>query len=216
MKKIRAFYRKTGNLKYISHLDMNRFMNRLIRMARLPVLYTEGFNPHPYVNFALPLSLGFESTYECVDFKVEDDADLSAIEAGMKTFSPPGLEVFKVADAVHKSGDIAAARFTVTLHCADDKTAENIKAFLSVDSITVEKTTKKGGAKTIDIAPQLSDIEFEYSENTLKISLTLPAGSENNISPSLLIGVIKEAIPETSLIGVTRTMLYISGGREFK
>ncbi len=61
MKNVRVFYSKKGRMKFISHLDMNRFMTRMILKSGLPVWYTEGFNPRPYLTFALPLSLGFES-----------------------------------------------------------------------------------------------------------------------------------------------------------
>ena len=60
-------------MRFISHLDMTRFMSRTIRRAELPVWYTEGFNPHLYMTFALPLSLGFESDYEVVDIRLLDD-----------------------------------------------------------------------------------------------------------------------------------------------
>ncbi len=53
---VRAFYKKTGRLKYISHLDINRCMQRAIKMSGLPVWYTEGFNPHAYVTFASALT----------------------------------------------------------------------------------------------------------------------------------------------------------------
>ena len=73
MKNVRLFYSKTGRLKFISHLDMTRFMSRIITRSKIPVWYTEGFNQHVYMNFALPLSLGFESVYEVVDFRLNDD-----------------------------------------------------------------------------------------------------------------------------------------------
>ena len=64
MKTVRVFFKKLGRMKFISHLDMTRFMSRLITKANIPVWYTEGFNQHLYMNFAVPLSLGFEGLYE--------------------------------------------------------------------------------------------------------------------------------------------------------
>ena len=61
MRNVRLFYKKLGNMKFVSHLDMSRFIIKVIRMSKIPVWYSEGFNPHPYITFALPLSLGFES-----------------------------------------------------------------------------------------------------------------------------------------------------------
>lgn len=61
MTTVRIFYKKLDVAKYISHLDMQRCMQRAVKRAKLPVWYTEGFNPHPYITFALPISLGIES-----------------------------------------------------------------------------------------------------------------------------------------------------------
>ena len=67
LRNVRIFYEKKGRMKFVSHLDMNRFMSRLIAKSKIPVWYTEGFNSHIYINFALPLSLGFESDYEVLN-----------------------------------------------------------------------------------------------------------------------------------------------------
>ena len=61
MKNVRVFFEKHGPCKYISHLDTNRVMLRAIGKSRLDIWYTEGFNRHAYITFALPLSLGFAS-----------------------------------------------------------------------------------------------------------------------------------------------------------
>ena len=60
-------------MRFVSHLDMNRFMTRVIRKTNIPVWYTQGFNSRLYIAFALPLSLGFESDYEAMDLKITDD-----------------------------------------------------------------------------------------------------------------------------------------------
>ena len=73
LKSVRLFFKKNGPLKFVSHLDMNRVMIRLLRLSKVPVWYTEGFNRHPYITFALPLSLGFSSEYEVMDFRFDND-----------------------------------------------------------------------------------------------------------------------------------------------
>ena len=74
LKSVRLFFKKNGPLKFVSHLDMNRVMIRLLRLSKVPVWYTEGFNRHPYITFALPLSLGFSSEYEVMDFRFDNDS----------------------------------------------------------------------------------------------------------------------------------------------
>ena len=73
MHNIRVFYNKTQRAKYISHLDINRCMQRALKRSGLPVWYTEGFHTHIYVTFALPTPLGFESMYEAMDFRLIEE-----------------------------------------------------------------------------------------------------------------------------------------------
>ncbi|MBR3737453.1 MAG: TIGR03936 family radical SAM-associated protein, partial [Eubacterium sp.] len=80
MQEIRLRFSKTDTAKYISHLDINRAFQRAFSRAKINLWYTEGFNPHPYMSFSLPLSLGVESLCENVDIRIIDDsADYSEI-----------------------------------------------------------------------------------------------------------------------------------------
>ena len=130
-------------MRFISHLDMTRFMSRLIRRANIPVWYTEGFNPHLYMTFALPLSLGFESDYNVLDIRVlDDDYDISVLPEKLNAVCPPYITFFDVAEPQKKAGDVTAAEFDITF---DDNgvIAKDINDFLVRDSIVVLKKTKK-------------------------------------------------------------------------
>ena len=67
MKPVRILLKKTGLAIYISHLDMNRCLSRAVIRAKIPLWYTEGFNPKPYLNFLCPLALGQEGLAEPLD-----------------------------------------------------------------------------------------------------------------------------------------------------
>ena len=73
MKTIRVLFHKTGRAIYISHLDLTRAMGRALARTQLPVWYTEGFHPHLYMTFALPLSLGVEGLCETMDFWLTEE-----------------------------------------------------------------------------------------------------------------------------------------------
>ena len=71
---VRISFKKMNEASYISLLDMQRVMQRVLKRSGLPVWHTLGFNPHIYMTFACPLSLGQESECECVDVKTEAEA----------------------------------------------------------------------------------------------------------------------------------------------
>ena len=72
-KDVRVWFSKTGTARYISHLDLNRCMSRAFHKAKLPLWYTEGFNPHVFLTFAAPLSLGFEGRRESMDIRLIEE-----------------------------------------------------------------------------------------------------------------------------------------------
>ena len=103
MLRLRATFKKTGRAKYISHLDLNRCMLRIFRRSKLPVWYTEGFNPHPYYSFALALSLGFESDCEIMDFNITDDnMPLSVIKDRLNEVMPEGMGIVDIVPQKNK------------------------------------------------------------------------------------------------------------------
>ena len=71
MSELRLLFEKRGNARYISHLDLMQVFRRAFARAEIPVAYTQGFHPHPYINILLPLPTGFESTCELLDFALD-------------------------------------------------------------------------------------------------------------------------------------------------
>lgn len=206
MRNVRIFYKKTDKMKFVSHLDFNRFMIRMIRKSSIPVWYSEGFNPHPYITFALPLSLGFESVYEVMDLRLEDDNFknddlLKALSAEM----PDGIELLEASNPVMKVGEVSFASFDIDFDEDLDKVKFALNEFLLNEHIYAEKRTKKGGAKMIDLKEFIK--AFEVREN--KLILVLAAGGKNNLNPKLLLDEFNKT-QENKLPSylITRTMLY--------
>ena len=204
MRNVRVFFKKFGRMKFASHLDMNRLMTRLIRLSQIPVWYTEGFNQHPYITFALPLSLGFVSDYEIMDIRITDDEFTNEmVFSALNSVFPDGLEVIKVCDRVKKAGEIAFAEFLINFETADKSFAERLAAFLSQEKIIAMKKTKKGAMKEIDLAPFIKSQAITAEENVL-LKIVLPAGGECNVNPTLLLSVMED-VPDYS---ICRTMIY--------
>ena len=213
LKNVRVFYKKSGRMKFVSHLDMNRFMSRCIKKAGIPIWYTEGFHPHPYIAFALPLSLGFESEYEIIDLRlVDDDYPLEQVVEKLNAVFPEYVRAFNATEPVKKVGKIAFADFDIVFN-DDSVNLDELENFLKSETIFVSKRTKKGTFKEIDIAPKIK--AYSINENSLKI--TLPAGSEDNLNPELLLGEFFENHSSVySTYRITRTMVYDAEMNIFK
>ncbi len=203
-------------MRFISHLDMTRFMSRLIRRAEIPVWYTEGFNPHLYMTFALPLSLGFESDYSVLDIRIlDDDYDISVLPEKLNAVCPPYITFFDAAEPHKKAGDVGAAQFVINFDDGGEiRTA--LGEFLSRDSIVVLKKTKKGGEKEIEVADKIKAFAVDTLDNDTTLSITLPAGSTENLNPELFLNKFFEEYGRYYCYVVNRTAILDTNGKLFR
>ncbi|MCL1881035.1 MAG: TIGR03936 family radical SAM-associated protein [Oscillospiraceae bacterium] len=187
---IRVFFEKRGNAKYISHLDLYRAFQRAIKRSGLPVWHTEGFNPHIYTTFALPLALGVEGVNESVDLRLLEEVSLTIVKEKLNAVIPHGLNILRVAEPVKKANDIKKANYRLDFR--NDGELKRLGSYLSQPEIIIIKKSKTK-VKTLDIKPLL---EWDDSTKTL----CLPAGNELNISPWNVLSDFEVAITRTSIL----------------
>ena len=175
MKNVRIWFKKDKECRFISHLDLNRVMLRTVYRAKLPIWYTEGFNPHPFITFPLPLSLGFRGEAECMDVRfLDENFDLSTVADIMNPFLPEGIRVYGATESKMKPGDIAFAKFSARLY-SDTLSARELKTELCelmlLDECLVPKKTKSG-IKDIDVSQYIKLIEILPDTDDLEITVT--------------------------------------------
>lgn len=193
MLRLRATFEKSGRAKYISHLDLNRCMLRIFRRSKLPVWYTEGFNPHPYYSFALALSLGFESSCEIMDFNITDDnMPLVEIRERLNAVMPEGMRILEVAIQQKKITAIAKAEYEFSLISEEvTELFKAVKKLMEQHEIFIEKKTKKG-IKTVDLKPDMEILRCELNGGAVDMSMRLPAGTQTNYNPMLFVEALKK------------------------
>lgn len=201
--KVRLFFTKLDRAKYISHLDMNRCMSRALKRSGLPVWYTGGFNPHMYLTFPLPLSLGCESVYECVDLKMTQKVDFDTIAQKVNACLLPDIQVFAAGEQKMDQKEIAWADYEICFD-AQDGLKEQLESFFNQDEIKVIKKTKKG-EKEIDLKPHFSLLSMEEKDGFLTAMMRFATGIELNINPTLL---LDNAPFELRVQSLKRLMVY--------
>ena len=123
MREVRLRFSKTGRLKYISHLDINRAMSRALKRAGIPLWYTEDFNPHPYMSFSLPLSLGVESLCESVDLRITGEITNKEIKDRLNSVLPEDLKIVDVYDDFRDNSEIVYSDYVYKFEFADNDLA---------------------------------------------------------------------------------------------
>jgi len=162
MQEFRFGYTKTGSSKYISHLYLMATMQRSFIRAGIGLKYSEGFNPHPYMSVALPLSVGYESICELIDVAVLESftPDIEKIEL------PEGIEIIDAYIPESRFNDITWLEIYGKFHYSEQVSEEllaKIKQHLSRDSLIILKRTKRG-TKDLDIAPFIKDFDIKLED----------------------------------------------------
>lgn len=183
LSKRRITFSKLGMGKYISHLDLLRCFTRTIQRSGLPVVYSQGFNPHQKITFSLPLPIGVTSGCETVDIMFEDTVSDKEIMEKLNENLPMDMRVLSVGEPQIKASEIVAAEYTMKA-VTDDEIQENtIKKFFGQEEIIVMKKTKKKGEKPVNLLDFIRAYEI-IEKNTLRV--VVDAGGERNLKPEIL------------------------------
>lgn len=188
-------FTKEDRLKYISHLDVLRLFQRAFKRAEIKLRYSQGYNPHAKVGFALPLSLGFESSGEYMEIETEPVYEPSDITERMNAIMPAGIEIIACSALAETSKTAVAAAldfasYKVLYHgSAEDaeKLEKAVKPFMKQEKIINVKFSKKK-KKNIesDIRPHIRSVTTVKTGAGLLFSLMLATGSRGNLNPETL------------------------------
>ena len=187
MSTVRIKFQKTGLSIFFSHLDLQKVMQRALKMSGLPVWYSKGFNPHIYMTFTLPLSLGHESLCESFDFRLEEDLTEQQILEAMEGTLPDGIILTAAGAPDYDASQIKYALYKIKMY--GDKSILNdcINDYQTSSEIVVTKVSKKKTTE-INIKEQIKDFTVaEEGEDTLTFTALCPAGTTYNLNPSLLL-----------------------------
>ena len=184
--KLRCIFSKTDRAIYISHLDLYTSMQRAFKRAKIPLWYTQGFNPHAYIMFPLALSLGVHSSVEIMDFNITEKMNYEDIKDKLNSVLPDGLHINSVFDPVKKHTEIGYSQYHIILGADVNDIESSFTDFINQDKIEVEKKTKRKGVALIDIKPYINVVSKEKTGKDLNLKIILPSGVENNINTTLV------------------------------
>ncbi len=221
MREVRLRFSKTDRCKYISHLDINRCMSRALTRAKIPLWYTEGFNPHPYMSFSLPLSLGIESFVESMDIRIIGNITNNEIKKKMNEMLPDGIRILEVYDDFRQDKDIAYSDYVFKIQFNDNETAlQKINNVLNSDEIIAERKVKKGKRKIFketNLKPLIQKFNSSIRGEDIILNLRLMAGIEKNLNPTLLFDTIIKLIDmDFEWKSISRIAILDKDFKEFK
>jgi radical SAM-linked protein len=213
---LRIKYEKNSLVKYISHLDVMRTFTRALRRAKLPLCFSQGFNPRPKIEFAPALPVGITSEGEYLDVEFEGKIEPDKALAMLNNVLPSGLCV-KASDFAQDKPSLSS--LNMALYLTDiypgkdikrDVFADVLARFLTKKQIIVEKHTK-GKIREIDIAPLIYDIEMAgFKDGIVQLALELCIGQEGNVKPQMVISSLEKMLNrEVKISSIHRKDMFV-------
>lgn len=197
---VRIKFKKTGSLQYISHLDLVRTMHKIIVRAKLPLWYTEGFNPKPKMIFAAPLSIGTESLAEFMDLRLVDRIDPAEIKDRLNRNMTDEMQVIDAYYTDEKLTNLRWLGYTMRITTAgvSEELASRCRAVLSSETVNVVKKGKPNDPpKVQNIAPLIKSSDVSVDCDTIVIRCVLSADASAFLNPEY---VIKALICECGIL----------------
>jgi radical SAM-linked protein len=214
--KLRLQITKESGIRFISHLDYLKTLEKAIRRARIPVVYSQGFNPHMKFSLASALSVGVTSRCEFLEIYLREDRPLEELTAALKHSLPMGIHIVKADLADNKApklmAEAAGASYHVTIPCNVDP-AVAIKAYEKAESVLLTKqhVKKKGREKVINVKKFIPHVDYEWTGNKLELDFDCRITPTGSMKASELLDVFvnEYQLPlELTKADIARTDLY--------
>lgn len=182
-------FTKADSVKYVSHLDMVRLFGRAMRRAGLQISFSQGFNPHPIMNFAHPLGVGISSECELIEIGFEGDIASAEILQKLAPAMPDGFSL-KNAKPSEKKSPFSGLKFA-GYRIEIEGEIPDISKLMAMPEIVTEKRTKSG-VKETDIRPMIVSAELVQADGKTAVIDTVLCCGEPNLKPELFVKVIEE------------------------
>ncbi|WP_125152915.1 TIGR03936 family radical SAM-associated protein [Clostridium rectalis] len=189
-------FSKESNIKFISHLDLMRTLQKVVKRAALPVEYSYGFNPHMNISIAQPLSVGMYSCGEYMDIVFKETLNTIYIKGKLNENAPSGikfLEVIKIRNIKENEKKIPQAMATIgaAAYLINIKYNNAIGLNDEIDALGKKEEwniikKSKSGEKEVNIKTMIKKFEYKIEENVLTLNVLISAGSRENLSADLL------------------------------
>ena len=219
-KLIRVKYKKEDEMIFISHLDLQRLLQRAFRRAKINLSYSEGFNPHPKMSYGNALALGVESQGEYVDIEIEDDIEVKEFLERINEQLPDGIKFVKGQEIDPKTPSLSSiivyGEYIFNIDLEVPLSKEFVKSrvlnFVKSKEIIITKKNKKGKKVEVDIRPMIRNFDLvSLDDNRVTFVSTIATGSKANLNINLLIPQILDMLNldmDPREVGVLRRDLY--------
>lgn len=217
---IRMQFRKTREGRFMSHLDLMHTWERVIRRSQLPLAFSQGFNPHPKINFASALAVGTTSDGEYMDMELTTDLPLEQVKQELDRAMPPAFEVTAMKVVTGKVPSLMSiierGRYQLRLEFVEEVTQQQledaIEEFWKREEIIIYRYKKNSkDKKAVNIRPGVYEMKLTADGRYAVLDILVQSGNEGNIRPEeVAYGLMSAGMPAVQhVVRIHRLGLYL-------
>lgn len=217
---IRMQFCKTREGRFLSHLDLMHTWERVIRRSQLPLAYSQGFNPHPKINFASACAVGTTSDGEYMDMELTQELPVEQVEEMLQAVMPPAFRVSAIKVVSGKAPSLMSiiqrARYVLQLELVEEATQEQLDAalenFWQQEEIVIYRYKKNSkDKKPVNIRPGVYELELTAEGKNALLHIQVQSGNEGNIRPEeVAYGLMATGMPMVQhVVRIHRQGLYV-------
>ncbi|AMP20756.1 hypothetical protein AZF37_05815 [endosymbiont 'TC1' of Trimyema compressum] len=214
MVKYIMLFKVEGSLKYLSHLELMKLFRQCFKRGQLPVAFSEGFNPHMKLSFALAKGVGLESEGELLELEVESTLNMKKALKLVNNNLPKGIKVLEIEEKTETNKSLTAllekAEYDIVFACMDENRNEimnKIDSFLSHPSILITLKTKKG-IRVKEVKEEIITYKLSKKKGIVDLKILTTCGSERTLRIEPLIKTLVQAIGFNGEYTIKRLALY--------
>ncbi len=174
--------------------------------------HSEGFNPHPYLSILVPLSVGYESECELLDFQLHEDASCADLTERLNGALPEGITALHCGEPIHAVKELSFARYRVFFRFETENMLPELERLFESDDIIVAKKSKSG-VKDVNLRELIRRLDISEEGGGVTLEAELPSA----INPSLLEAAVRKYLPDAQPAAQSyiRTAFLLSEGADF-
>jgi len=224
--KIRAKLAKRDPVKFISHLDLMNTLTRALRRAKIPIGFSQGYNPRPLISFGSALAVGITSSSEYIDFELKEKYRVAKFKQELNLELPIGIKVLEVEEIPQQTkslmAQINAAEYKIKLQLKEEVKQEEIEKmlqdFMEEEEIIVVRKRRNKSDRKFNLRPMVFKLGLsDVKDESILIRTLIQTGSSGNLRPEELVKALKERYPiseEFNLTNVHRLGMYVKRKEE--
>lgn len=160
----RIYYAKREAIRFTSHLDLHRTWERTLRRARIPLAYTQGFNPRPKMNQSPALPLGCTSECEAVDIWLKEERVPDSILHDVEQVAPEGLKIQSVLQVDPRKPSLQSQTVATQYDAILDPPPHDDLQMSVQTVLEAKKLPRHRRGKDYDLRPLIESLEIAHQD----------------------------------------------------